>query len=580
MLKTTGQRFRTVRALDMSAIPSADASAFAQPIIKTVDASGNVLIKRDIAPIYPNARSQLSIVSTEFVGVTRGELAAVIANIGALPSDSVLARAWLLLTGAPRVPISEIRLTPLASQTNPISSDDDVVINAKPSAAQAAAGRILPQYARASFLLPDSLVRGQNPGSRILVTAVSVDGRSLTDSVVFSIPTYFGAYSSQTTAPFDINVPSGRFAASISPGAFNGETLVTVQQLTSPVKSGQPDIDPPGAKAGRPSDACQVLWLAPDALPRPNSVALTLKIDGTDTSISDALASNVLRVGFWNENQKQWELIDSQNHIWAPDSSFVRVPVDRAGLYGFVVVDDVTPPSIEVSTRGQQFGEGAYISPFTKFVAMVEDRNGISTAKGSFRVWIDEILLPDSLISVPTDVPSITALPVSISPPTLAPREAPYRLRIAARDAVGNIGEYTATFRISGQATLDFYGNFPNPFGVTGTVFAFSFTQQISEVTFRIYDLAGRQVLRFNNYDLSALHPDDPPGIHQSASPYKLPDRNGIPLVAPSYHELVWSGRDAYGDELANGVYFGVITVRDEAGNEVAKRTFTMVKAE
>ncbi|HOM57316.1 MAG TPA: T9SS type A sorting domain-containing protein, partial [Candidatus Latescibacteria bacterium] len=138
----------------------------------------------------------------------------------------------------------------------------------------------------------------------------------------------------------------------------------------------------------------------------------------------------------------------------------------------------------------------------------------------------------------------------------------------------------TVNFRVAGQTLVDFYGNFPNPFGAQGTIFAFSFSAQISEVTFRIYDLAGRLVLKFSNYDLSALYPDDSPSLHQSTSPYRLLDRNGLPLVAPSYHELEWSGRNARGEFLANGVYFGIITVRDEAGDEVAKRIFKMVKAE
>ncbi|HOF60055.1 MAG TPA: C25 family cysteine peptidase [Candidatus Latescibacteria bacterium] len=571
--------FRTVRALDITGIPSDDLYAFAQPVIKAVDGNGKVTIRRDIAPIYPNARAALRVVSAELVGASRGELGVTIANRGTIPSDSVIAKAWVFDDDGVRTLLSETRLTPLASQTNPISDAGDVTI-AKPTATQGSGDEILPQYARASFWLPDSLLRGQSPGKRILVAAEAADGRAARDSTMFTVPASVGVYSSASQYALRVVVPSGKFSAEVAPGTFAAETLVTVSQTTAPAKTTQPDVDPPGAKAGRLADACEVKWLAP-VVPSPGaSLALTLHLDKNDTDAMSALAQGRLRVAYWNANQQQWELIDQQYHTWASDSSATTVPADRAGIYAFVIVDDTTPPDIEISARGQQFGEGAYVNPFTKFVALLEDRNGIATGPGAVKVWLDDVALPDSLITFPVQVASATALPVTITPPLLTPREAPYRLRVSARDAAGNVGESTVNFRVAGQTLVDFYGNFPNPFGAQGTIFAFSFSAQISEVTFRIYDLAGRLVLKFSNYDLSALYPDDSPSLHQSTSPYRLLDRNGLPLVAPSYHELEWSGRNARGEFLANGVYFGIITVRDEAGDEVAKRIFKMVKAE
>ncbi len=572
-------RFRTVRALDISGVPPDDLYAFAQPVIKVVDGNGRVAIRRDLNPIYPNARAALRVVSTELVGVSRGELGVTIANRGTMPSDSVIARAWVVHDDGGRTLLSETRLTALASQTNPISDAGDVAI-AKPAAAHASDNGILPQYAMASFWIPDSLLSGQSPGKRILVAAEAVDGRATRDSIIITVPASLGVYSSVAQSPLRVVVPSGKFSAEVAPGTFTAGTVVSISQTTAPAKTGQPDVDLLGATSSSLSDACEVKWLAP-VVPSPGaSLALTLHLDKTDTDAMRAFAQGRLRVAYWNANQQQWELLDQQHHVWTSDTTAVTVPAERAGIYTFVTADDNTPPDIEISVRGQQFYEGAHVNPFAKFVALLEDRNGIATGPGAIRVWVDDVLLPDSLVTTPAQVASATALPVTIAPPLLVPRDEPYRLRVSARDAVGNVGERTVNFRVAGSTLVDFFGNFPNPFGSEGTVFAFSFSAQVSEVTFRIYDLAGRLVLKFSNYDLSALYPDDPPSIHRSTSPYRLLDRNGLPLVAPSYHELHWSGRNSRGDYVANGVYFGIITVRDEAGDEVAKRIFKMVKAE
>ena len=576
-------RYRTVRPFDLSALPRTDPLAFVQPVIKVTDQRDRVTVRQDIPPIYPNSLSRLRISSMQMAGTSRAEILAMLSNVGEVASDSVVVSTWLMREGTPVQLLDEQRVTPLAPQSSPIPSDQDIIVLEKATRSSSTSGEqdtFLPQIVRLVIPLPDTLVRGRTPGAQVFLTSHSVDGRATGDTATFVVPSSFAVFNPQGTAAETLRTSADQFLMEVRPNALSGPTLIKISSMASPAQQGQPDLNVPGAKIGHPTPACEVKCLAPVQVVAPEVMNLTLAIDKNDTIFQQALAQDQLRIGYWNADRCQWELLPLARHTWAPDKSWVSVSLSRDGVYGFVQVDDRIPPTIEVSARGQQFGEGAYISPQTKFLVLVEDRNGVSTAPGDIEAWIDDVPFPDSTISIPTQATSLTAVAITLTPPLLLPREAPYQLRVTAHDAVGNAAEYAVRFRVAQQTVLDFYGNYPNPFGAEGTVFAFAFSTQISEVIFRVYDVSGRQIIRFSNYDMSQLYPDDPPALHQATVPHRILDRNGLPLIAPSYHEVVWPGRDAKGNSVANGVYFGIVTVRDESGSMVAKHTFTMVKAE
>jgi len=580
-------RYRTTAPLDVSHLPPGDPDAFIRPIILVTDQLDRVTMRGDIPPIYPNATSQLRLGAVELTGTARAELTGAVTNEGQIASDSVVARAWLLRNDVPVRLLHEVHLTPLAplsENTTPINETELVPKVARGSdTAEATAGgaAFLPQRARLAIPLPDSLIRGERPGAVILVVARSADGRSEADSARFEVPPNVVSYDPGIASPRTLSSPSGQFHLEIEQGALSGPALVRVDARSAPTQSGQPDLNVPGAKAGHPIAACEVRWLAPVEVTSTESISLTFAIDQNDTNLQRALALSQLRVGYWNADRRQWEVISVTQHTWAPDNSSVTVQIARQGVYAFVQVDDQLGPTIEISASGQQFGEGAYVNELTKFLVLVEDRNGVSSVRGDLRAWIDDVPLPDSAVSLPTHTTSVTAVPFTLTSPPLTPREEPYVLRVEAHDAVGNVSSEEVSFQVAQQAALEFYGNFPNPFGADGTILAFEFTRQMREVLFRIYDVSGRQVLRFSNYDLSQLYPDDPPEQHRATSPSQLLDRLGIRLFAIDYHELHWSGRGADGQPLANGVYFCIVTARDDdTGQLVAEHTFTMVKAE
>jgi flagellar hook assembly protein FlgD len=90
---------------------------------------------------------------------------------------------------------------------------------------------------------------------------------------------------------------------------------------------------------------------------------------------------------------------------------------------------------------------------------------------------------------------------------------------------------------------------FPNPFDASGTHFSFLLLgAEPADVRLSVYTLSGRLILT----------------------------RTERTLV-PGYHQIAWDGRDAEGDELANGVYLFRMNART-AGGESITETGRLVK--
>ena len=101
-----------------------------------------------------------------------------------------------------------------------------------------------------------------------------------------------------------------------------------------------------------------------------------------------------------------------------------------------------------------------------------------------------------------------------------------------ARDASRNTGYARAEVFVETEFRLYNVMNYPNPF-VNETEFTYYLSQPAEQVSVKIFTLAGRLIRTF----------DDGP-------------------AAAGFNRLLWNGRDADGDELANGVYLYKISAR------------------
>jgi len=107
--------------------------------------------------------------------------------------------------------------------------------------------------------------------------------------------------------------------------------------------------------------------------------------------------------------------------------------------------------------------------------------------------------------------------------------------------AVRNGGSITRRFRVtaaSSRLALKNLFPFPNPFDNSGTRFSFLLQgSENADVKIHVFTQAGRSIYT---------------GVVRG--------------LAPGYHQLAWDGRDAEGDELANGVYFYRVSVTATGG--------------
>ena len=92
--------------------------------------------------------------------------------------------------------------------------------------------------------------------------------------------------------------------------------------------------------------------------------------------------------------------------------------------------------------------------------------------------------------------------------------------------------------------------NYPNPFS-DGTHFTFTLTQIPDELKINIYTVAGRLVKKID-IPASQLNYD--------------------------FNKIYWDGKDADGDNLANGVYFYKVIMKDDDKTEESIHKMAILK--
>ncbi|MBN2410431.1 T9SS type A sorting domain-containing protein [candidate division KSB1 bacterium] len=120
--------------------------------------------------------------------------------------------------------------------------------------------------------------------------------------------------------------------------------------------------------------------------------------------------------------------------------------------------------------------------------------------------------------------------------------EGDHSLHIIAADASGNSVEYRGEFQVVKELKLDNVLNYPNPFK-SDTKFTFEISQP-AQIRIKIYTVAGRLIQDIDSGWVSA-----------------------------GFNMIPWDGRDADGDELANGVYLYKIFASngDEKAEQLSK---------
>ena len=255
-----------------------------------------------------------------------------------------------------------------------------------------------------------------------------------------------------------------------------------------------------------------------------------LRIDGADMSHTLAVTpvgdesiplSRTYDVRFTHALQlKAYEIV--LRALQAPDTT--------SGQYHMVAEFVLNVPSnMEVTVNGRVIGNGDKVP-----------------AKGNYQITLNfPVFVPSSEISVSIDDEEVPGLVFSHPSAedsttwviqfsrTLSDGE--HVLAVAVGDGEPELW----TLYVSSEAGLRNVLNYPNPFK-DATQFVFSTDVTIDEGTIDVFTVSGKRIARL----------DIPPGA-------RTPGQNAVP----------WDGRDAAGDEIANGVYLYVIRVT-QSGQE------------
>jgi len=99
------------------------------------------------------------------------------------------------------------------------------------------------------------------------------------------------------------------------------------------------------------------------------------------------------------------------------------------------------------------------------------------------------------------------------------------------------------------------YGNYPNPFQ-TRTWFVFETTKDVEEFKIMIYSASGRKIRTLDDTNI-------------------FEDKE---MIESGYHEVSWDGKDDFGDNIANGVYYYKMVAKTNEKTTTTKGVIAKLK--
>ena len=229
---------------------------------------------------------------------------------------------------------------------------------------------------------------------------------------------------------------------------------------------------------------------------------------------------NSLKPYKWQDQVNNWVLTSFmvKEDRW-------EIKDNALGYYRLLDNNDFDPPTIEIHVENQPFYSGSFVPKQPSMILFLQDASGINFQAGKIQVTLDNDPVDPTLLNIPDSTFDTKYISVGYRPEL---ESGEHTLKVQAEDVHGNIGESELyTFYVSSGLEIQYLGNHPNPFRVE-TVFAYLLTDAAEKFSLKIYTSSGRLIKVFDDPELSSA----------------------------DYHEIVWDGRDDWGDRVANGVYF------------------------
>ncbi|MGM0626168.1 MAG: C25 family cysteine peptidase [Bacteroidota bacterium] len=241
-----------------------------------------------------------------------------------------------------------------------------------------------------------------------------------------------------------------------------------------------------------------------------------------------------------------------------------RYHFNNIAQYYFYVATDNANPLLDVTFDGVHILDGDIVSAEPEILVSLKDENPYLALNDTslFRVYLTNmqtglekrVHFRDSMGNevlqwMPAELPENKSK--ILYEPEFT-KDGKYQLRIQATDVSGNESgdnDYIISFEVITKSSITNVLNYPNPFS-TSTRFVFELTGSVIPDKFRIevYTLTGRLVKVIDKAELGPIH------------------------IGRNITEYAWDGRDMYGDQLANGVYFYRIKT-EIAGENIEHRS-------
>ena len=218
--------------------------------------------------------------------------------------------------------------------------------------------------------------------------------------------------------------------------------------------------------------------------------------------------------------------------------------VSHSGRYALFDAGDDQEPTIEVTANGRPLINDMLLVRKPLISLLLQDENGVNFTN-SLNVRIDDISLildgkpqVQNEVSIPDSLQNARAIAITANPSLEA---GSHTLTIEVADVNGNLAKAESQFVVTGDFFLEVHGNYPNPFS-DETIIAYTVTSDndMDDFSIRIYTTSGRL-------------------IRKTMLPWDESIENDN-IFSNNYHELVWDGTDDDGNQVANGVYFMVIS--------------------
>ncbi len=230
------------------------------------------------------------------------------------------------------------------------------------------------------------------------------------------------------------------------------------------------------------------------------------------------------------------------------------------------VEEDVVNPILDVTFDGYHILNGDIVSPQTVINARIRDDNPFIFKSDtvdinlSFKQAGEESRYQRINFSDPRLNYTLAAeeqdFEIEFVPGPLD--DGIYGLQIEAEDEAGNESgsePYEVTFEVINKSTVTHFYPYPNPFS-TQCRFVFTLTGNVvpDEIKIQILTVSGRVVREITQSEIGTIR------------------------IGNNITEYAWDGRDEYGDQLANGVYFYKVFINSN-GDKVDQRTTSADRA-